>query len=433
MILMPSISELHYVARLAMRRPAELPGTVTRWYQRKKLANNAEHKPEIHSDNPEFLLRGWRDISAADAFFCRGGGRTLLRRPKIVMCGDFNVPQCLRYRGTGMGELVAQMDADFTCFTHYQLEATVSELQTASSLIIYRLQCNHVFNVLLYEARRLGIPVFYDIDDPLFSIECISDYGNIDFTPLLNRSAMMLEACAYGVAMSSCDYLIASTPRLAQEMARYARRPAFVRRNFPSQQSIENGEVLAPRGENEHPVLIFPSGSFGHEADLNAIAEELVRFFAGAPQAKLRIVGQFRPETLDKRLRKYAEFVPFLEYEQYVAALSAATAILLPLADERFNRCKSGVRFIDTASIGGVTIASAVGDYPNMIEDGVNGVLVENSTDWCAVLNRVVGDEALRNKIRRGARKSLRETFSSRLDWPVVDPKLVSLLRGEIR
>ena len=73
---------------------------------------------------------------------------------------------------------------------------------------------------------------------------------------------------------------------------------------------------------------------------------------------------------------------------------------LAPLIDNPFNRCKSYIKFLDYAAMEIPTICSISNAYSQIVEHGVNGLLVEKKSayDWykaiCSLLDNILNFRA---------------------------------------
>ena len=53
--------------------------------------------------------------------------------------------------------------------------------------MFYRGLNTPLFSMYFYEARRLRLPVLYDLDDPLFSVSAYETYANMKALPETTR------------------------------------------------------------------------------------------------------------------------------------------------------------------------------------------------------------------------------------------------------
>jgi glycosyltransferase involved in cell wall biosynthesis len=83
-----------------------------------------------------------------------------------------------------------------------------------------------------------------------------------------------------------------------------------------------------------------------------------------------------------------------------------------PLADNRFNRAKSNLRWLEHSALKVPTVASWVGPYRE-ITDGWNGFTVTwNDEDaWIEKLSRLIEDEGLRTTIGKNAYNDLKKDY----------------------
>jgi glycosyltransferase involved in cell wall biosynthesis len=77
---------------------------------------------------------------------------------------------------------------------------------------------------------------------------------------------------------------------------------------------------------------------------------------------------------------------------------------IAPLTPHVFNESKSYIKALEYAALGIPCVASKVGPYPDFIEHGVTGFLVEKPGDWNKYVGELVRDEDLRAGMGRAAR-----------------------------
>lgn len=374
-----------------------------------------------------YLLGIWSEMARGEGFHAP---RDLSQGPRLALIGDLNLPQCRKYR---IEQLAAFWNAQgVPCdYAHYQdIPRSVGLLQQATHLLEYRLQAMPLTHMYRYEARRLGLPVLFDIDDPLFSISAYETYGNMAALDPGLKAHFLSEAPKYAAMMDSADLVTVSTPALAEHARAYTRRPVCVRRNFADQVTLEDGAAAAAQAEQDGLFrLVFASGSQGHETDFNLIRDEITDFVTAAPNRRLTILGHFDKAHLPEALHAQTELHPFTPYERYLTLLAEADLAVMPLCDDLFNRCKSAVRVIDAASVGLAAVVSPVGDQVHMIEEGKTGFVARNPGDWQAAFQALASDPARARDMGQAARQALETRWVGQPAPHLFAPELLDWVR----
>jgi glycosyltransferase involved in cell wall biosynthesis len=100
---------------------------------------------------------------------------------------------------------------------------------------------------------------------------------------------------------------------------------------------------------------------------------------------------------------------------------------LCPLQDTE----RSVVRGVLKASIymcgEAAIIASPIGQVPDVIEDGVNGMLASTTEEWLSKLDSLVSDASLRRRLAAAGLETVRNRFRTHQSWEL----LRAVLRGE--
>ena len=71
---------------------------------------------------------------------------------------------------------------------------------------------------------------------------------------------------------------------------------------------------------------------------------------------------------------------------------------MAPLVTTTFNEAKSEIKWIEAAAVKVVTVASNLGAFEEMIQDGVTGVLADDN-EWESKLERLILEQDLREQI----------------------------------
>lgn len=193
-------------------------------------------------------------------------------------------------------------------------------------------------------------------------------------------------------------------------------------RDDPRVRLTEHGVLLAAEPQPPAPPAFraVMVGRMEAYKGLDVLAGALPRIDRSVP---VEIAGE-GPE-LDRLAPRFATFPNvavtrgYLPAPALIARIAAADAVLLPYIEAS----RSGVLAAAFAN-GRYVIASAVGGIADLVEDGVNGLLVPpgDPAALAAAITRAAGDPALRERLRAGARR----TAAGRLGWPAIAARLLA-------
>ncbi|MBC7792499.1 MAG: hypothetical protein H7Z43_02225, partial [Clostridia bacterium] len=261
----------------------------------------------------------------------------------VVVIGELSLPQCRRYRIEQKVAVFEQRNIGVTVFGWGEYNAARNALQTASLAIFYRVPGFDEPLQLIDEAKRLGVPTFFDIDDLVFDRDAYVGNANLASLSKRERDHLLGDAALFASAMSKVDYGIASTPTIARYMQRYIRGPIYVMENALDHDHLE----IAAKGAGYHPVnndtvvVGYGSGTRTHDVDYSMIASALEEIMRRHANVRLAIHGTLE---LPAQLRPYRERiirVPMLDAESYTRSLSTFDINLAPLTKSDFNEAKS--------------------------------------------------------------------------------------------
>jgi glycosyltransferase involved in cell wall biosynthesis len=162
------------------------------------------------------------------------------------------------------------------------------------------------------------------------------------------------------------------------------------------------------------PVVPLPSppaalfvGVLEHYKDVDGLAAAWRLVAPRLPGATLHVVGRGSRapvvEALVREQRGAVRWTPGLPPAGVAAALDAATLLVLPSRSEGLGRV-----LVEALCRGRPVVASRVGGIRDVVEDGVNGILVEprRPEQLADALVRVLADRALAERLASAARPS---------------------------
>ncbi|MBP1805034.1 glycosyltransferase [Rubellimicrobium aerolatum] len=251
--------------------------------------------------------------------------------------------------------------------------------------------------------RAMGGRLIYEIDDDLLDAAGLVARGYARPPEELGR-----RVAAYAAA---ADLVVVSTDELAGRLPGCEGKIRVVPNLIDERLWLADGrEPRRARPKAPGQVRIGYMGTATHHDDLRIVQEAMRRLQARHGAAlDIEVIGVFetRPPLFGTRLplprrRSYPDFVRWLrEVVDWDIAL-------IPLADDRFNRAKSDLKFIEAAALGTAIACSDVPTYRTVARHEANGLLVPNTTaDWVAALERLIGDAALRGRLARTAHEEV--------------------------
>ena len=259
-------------------------------------------------------------------------------------------------------------------------------------------------NVLLYDqivskARAAGKFVLYEIDDLLFELP----ENHPERKQALYNDALLPMI----TAMVDADLVLVPT----EELRRIAEgfNPNVI--VLPNYLDDTLWHLRTPRDSiNDRLLRIGYMGSNSHTPDLalvTPVLKEILKKYEGKVQVD--IWGTPLPEGLNgvegvnwhpSPTNVYKDFVKFFQTIDFDIAIA-------PLVDNLFNRCKSGLKFLEYSANGVAGVYSRIDPYESIVEDGVNGFLASNLDEWYESLNKLIENPTLRQEIAKLAQRDV--------------------------
>jgi GT2 family glycosyltransferase/glycosyltransferase involved in cell wall biosynthesis len=267
----------------------------------------------------------------------------------------------------------------------------------------YALPSIDAAEALAAHAKRTGAALIYDLDDDLLSIP--PDHPEAaELTPKAEVVERMVRLA---------DVVHASTAPLARRLGPLARQVQVVPNALDERIWLAHARQPS---DLYRPVRLLCMGSATHDGDFALILpalEEIRRRFG--EHVQLDLMGFVSAKELPAWMRRVP--VPLHATRSYPGFVHAITRAgpwdigLAPLADSRFNLCKSAIKTLDYAALGLATLASDVPAYRGSLADGPGGRLVANTPDaWRETLSWLIRDAETRRRLAEGASRELRRT-----------------------
>lgn len=164
------------------------------------------------------------------------------------------------------------------------------------------------------------------------------------------------------------------------------------------------------------PIRIGYIGTPTHDADLDVVAEamQILQKKYGS-KIEIEVIGGFqnRTPTFGKRvgLPKKNDYPNFVNWLQQRVHWDIG---IIPLAGDEFNKSKSYLKFLEYAALDMAIVVSDVSTYREVATNGVNCMVVENSTKkWVEALSKLIENNELRKNISLASHLNVIENFNS--------------------
>lgn len=357
---------------------------------------------------------------------------------------DEHLPHPGRYRVSHQREQLESLG--MTTGEVYYQNLKPDTLRCYRIFIFFRCPYTDLIGDFVKTAREINKTVLYDVDD------LVIDTVYTDMIPYLatmseeERRAYDDGVRSMGKLLRMCDGAITTTGCLAQELEQYVPR-VLVNRNVASEEMVKlsrqalqeeegryrcaagvrdessprldlhgsSGEVSEQKAEteaeterekaaNEENVKIgYFSGSITHNDDFQLILPVIVKLLETYQNLQLHLVGEL---SLPEELLPYQGKIvvhPFVGWRELPGLIAGVDINLAPLTTTTFNRAKSENKWVEAALVKVPTVASDIGAFHEMVENGKTGILCQNQQQWEEALQALIEQPAYRKVLGEAA------------------------------
>ena len=160
--------------------------------------------------------------------------------------------------------------------------------------------------------------------------------------------------------------------------------PIFIDTNVFKFDLLERNKIRPVLGIGDKDILIGYTGSFWHVEGVPFLINAFSNLVKKHENVKLILIGESKGPNFDNislileqySLKEKVALIPAQPYEAIPKYLSACDIVCSPKIDCEVNRACNPIKPYEYMSMGLITVISTVGDVSNVIENGVNGFLV---------------------------------------------------------
>lgn len=259
----------------------------------------------------------------------------------------------------------------------------------------------YTLDVLHSMKKAVDAKIVVDVDDNIWQIP-IGNVAHGDFKTFSNRAMMMAES------VKAADWITVSTEPLKQIL-------------LPLNQNIEvlpnyiDPKEWKFKRKKHDKVRIGWVWSPTHIPDNIEVREALKEINERyKDKAEIVIFGT------DKNIFDFDTVnIPAVKYDKFPKVFTEAgiDISIAPLADNEFNKCKSNIKWLESAMAGAVFIGSKVYPYEFSVKQGKTGYVCNGKNQWIKHISWLIKNESKRKELVESARKEVLEKYSDGKKW----------------
>ena len=291
--------------------------------------------------------------------------------------------------------------------------APLQELLTYDLIILQR-QFNPAILEIIKVLQDNRKKIVYELDDSLWDI------------PSENESKKYWTSDKIVLAeniMKACDAITTSTEPLA-ELLRQHNKNVYVIPNYIPE--------VTPIPKFDSIIRIGWPGSVSHRGDFNSDIIRALKDIKKKYREKIELViCGWIPEDLVGHVTFYEPVPPFY-YLGFLNELRLHIGII-PCVENKFNECKSNLKFLEYSITKTATIASAIYPYVHTITED-SGILIKNGSyqEWFESIDRLIQDPDLRNRLANSAYEFVKNNYLISKQITTIEKVYEEILRLQV-
>lgn len=256
---------------------------------------------------------------------------------------------------------------------------------------------------IIKQARSVGIPVIYDIDDLLFDLP--------DDHPERHSSYYLEGLGPMFIAINQADLVTVSSQALADALCPY--NPNIRVLNNFLDDSLWHMSTHPKETEHPETVTIGYMGTDTHYPDLMMIVQSIADVIKQYGDSILfKFWGVKPPDFLlaNPQVRWYPTTTNYKEFIQSISREKIGI-LIAPLKSNRFNQCKSHLKFLENTALGAAGIYSRIRPYEEIVIHGENGFLASFQEEWFYYFKVLIESPEIRKEMALKAQTFVKEKW----------------------
>ena len=367
-----------------------------------------------HTLKKEGLLRGSRRIfKAFFAMFKRVG-----RGDILFITGG--VGDSAKYRTENVAEEL-KMNG-FKCSITVQDNPLLPKYADKFKIFIFhRTLFSKSVESLIAKIKKQNKEIIFETDDLVFDSKYLK---HMDFFKKMNFFEKKLYENGVGGEILKDNYVkicTTTTDFLAEKLRMYNKKVFVVKNKLPESDlqmvsEIEINNEAERYFAQEAVVLGYFSGAHSHDKDFSTIENVIIDLFKKFDKLRLFLGGPLEiSEKFDNYKNRIVK-IPYVPRRENYKNIAGIDINLAPLEkDNPFCEAKSELKFFEAGILKKPTVATATQTFKEAIDDGINGFVAENETEWRDKLEKLIANGYLRKQMGERAYEKSKKIYTNKI------------------
>ena len=333
---------------------------------------------------------------------------------RILIVGDYHVPQCIRYRIDQKVEQLELAGKKVTELDWTKLDKAKHELATHDVVIFYRVPSVPQVLKAMAQTNAAGKLSIYEIDDLLFDeaypppLETYGGYVDVHTYQELSKGMGLFNSAA-----RFCRIGLASTVPLTKHLEKlvFGHQCLLHRNGLDSLNKFKQTD----KSHKQTIDIFYGSGTQAHNSDFIELALPAIeRVLEENKQLRFIVAGYLQlPQSFMLKFKEqYRQIPPIKKVQNYWSLLELADINIAVLHDDEINNCKSELKWFEAACFSIPSIVSNTHNYHDVIRHDEDGYIVSSSEEWYQALHKLASNPQKRQEIGQAAMQRVKEEYS---------------------
>lgn len=240
--------------------------------------------------------------------------------------------------------------------------------------------------------------ILYDFDDAIWSTDRTDE----------SRLLRWMKWRSKVESLCKWSYKVSCGNQYLQQYALQFNKNSFINPTTIDIDYVECKANAQARVERNNGLTIGWTGSHSTLKYLNQLNNVFVQLLAQHPHLNFTIIANKKPDLNFK--------FTFLHWNVLteVEDLLSFDIGIMPLPDDEWSKGKCGFKILQYMALGIPSVASPVGVNTQIIQDGLNGFLCRDKSEWYQKLTKLVEDPKLRLQLSAAGHRTVLENYSVR-------------------